>query len=527
VTHPRTIAELLAAQSADAPDQVFFVWDDERLTFAEADARSARLAQGLLNAGVSKGAHVGLLYPNGVDYVLAFLAVTRIGALACPMSTFSTPAELVWLMRNADMEMVLSAPGYRKRDFAEVLSQALPGVDIGGDPILTPEAPSLRRVYIAGAGDDFEAVVARTGLERPGLVAAAGRAVTPADQMVIVHTSGSTSDPKGVVHTHGGVLDHTANLNRVRDLQPSDVLFSLSPFFWIGGLVYSLIAVMAAGARLVGSNAQAASDVLDLIERERPNLTNGFAGAIAHIPKDPSFAGRDLSFIRKGNLFPILPDDVRPADPDLRHAMLGATETASVWLTDPDESDLPERLRGSFGRLAPGGELRIVDPETLQDVPQGEIGEMWVRGPFVMQGYYGRERGDTFTADGWYRTGDLAHMDAEGYVFFKGRNNDMIKTAGANVSPREVEAALREATGGLTSYVLGIPDPARGQIVAAALIAGPGEHYELEALKPQLAARLSAYKLPRKLVTLREAEVPILSSGKVDMRALAELVRER
>jgi acyl-CoA synthetase (AMP-forming)/AMP-acid ligase II len=527
-TSPRTIAELVNARARSDPQQAFLVWDDDRLTFADAEAHSARLAQALMSAGVAKGAHVGLLYPNGVDYALAFLAVTRIGAVAVPMSTFSTPSELLWLLRNADVEVLLSATGYRSRDFGRILGDAFPDTDLGVVPLFAPAAPSLRRVFVADAGPSraFEGIVARSGLAAGAFVAAAELAVTPADRMVIVHTSGSTSDPKGVIHTHGGVLGHVANLNRVRDLKPSDVLFSPSPFFWIGGLVYSLLSVMQAGARLIGSSSADAGQVLDVIERERPNLCNGFAGGVAHFPKDPGFAGRDLSFLRKGNMYPILPDDVRPADPDLRHQMLGATELASVFLTDPDESDLPERLRGSFGRPTPQMELRIVDPETGRECGADETGEMWVRAPFVMEGYYGRERGQVFTPDGWYRTGDLAYVDADGYVFFKGRNNDMIKTAGANVSPREVESALSAVTG-LTAYVVGVDDPGRGQIVAAGVVGAKPEDVSLDLLKPKLASKLSAYKLPRKVVALTQAEVPVLSSGKVNMRALMELIRDR
>jgi acyl-CoA synthetase (AMP-forming)/AMP-acid ligase II len=525
-----TIPELLAAQTAERPDQTFFVWDDARLTFAELDALSGRLAQALLKAGVGKGTQVGLFYPNGGDYVVAFTAVTRLGAVAVPMSTFSTPTELAWLLRNADVEVLLSAPGYRNRDFRQVFAEAFPGVDAeaADGPLFIPEAPSLRRVYFSPGGKDyfFDGVAARTGLASAALVAAAGRAVTPSDRMVIVHTSGSTSDPKGVMHTHGGVLDHVANLNRLRDLTASDILFSPSPHFWIGGLVYSLICAMGAGARLIGSGSADAAKVLDFIERERPNMCNGFAGGVAHFRNDPSFAGRDFSFLRKGNLYPIMPDDVRPADPDLRHQMLGATETASVFIYEFDETDQPERLRGSFGRVVTDGELRIVDPETLRECATGETGEMWVRGPFVMEGYYGRERGQVFTPDGWYRTGDLAYLNEDGFVFFKGRNNDMIKTAGANVSPREVESALAAVTGKLT-YVVGVQDAVRGQIVAAGVVGGEPEDVDLDRLKPKLAAKLSAFKIPRKVVSLAEAEIPVLSSGKVNMRALTELIRDR
>src|SRR4029079_8076574 len=160
--------------------------------------------------------------------------------------------------------------------------------------------------------------------------------------------------------------------------------------------------------------------------------------------------------------------DVRAADPELRHNMLGMTEAGSVCLASDDETDQPEHRRGSFGRPVPGFEAKVVDPETSTALGIGEVGELWLRGAFLMEGYYGRERYETFTRDGWYRTGDLFHVDADGFFYFTGRRGDMIKTAGANVAPREVEAAIAEITG-LVAHVVGIDDPGRGQVVAAAI----------------------------------------------------------
>ena len=177
--------------------------------------------------------------------------------------------------------------------------------------------------------------------------------MTPADRMVIVHTSGSTSEPKGVVHTHGALIRHIDNLNQLRRYVPGEILFSNSPFFWIGGFAYALLGTLVAGATLVCSNAPGAAGVLDLVERERPTMVNGFAASVAHLPQDPTFARRDLSSIRRGNLYPIMPADVRPADPERHHAMLGMTEAGSVCLASEDESEQPEHRRGSFGRAGP------------------------------------------------------------------------------------------------------------------------------------------------------------------------------
>jgi acyl-CoA synthetase (AMP-forming)/AMP-acid ligase II len=148
--------------------------------------------------------------------------------------------------------------------------------------------------------------------------------------------------------------------------------------------------------------------------------------------------------------------------------MLGMTEAGSVCLVSGDEGDQPEHRRGSFGRPAPGFAARVVDPDTGSPCGPGEPGELHLRGPFLMEGYYGRPRHEAFDPDGWFATGDLVTVDDDGFFSFVGRRSEMIKTAGANVSPCEVEAAILEVTG-LVAHVVGLDDPARGQIVAAAL----------------------------------------------------------
>ena len=140
-------------------------------------------------------------------------------------------------------------------------------------------------------------------------------------------------------------------------------------------------------------------------------------------------------------------------------------------------------------------------------------------------GYYGRERGETFEPDGWYRTGDLVTTDPDGFYYFHGRKGEMIKTAGANVSPREVEAAIADLTG-LTAYVVGVDDEARGQVVAAMIRVPAGQDRpDLEKLRIDLRARLSAYKVPRRIVVATDADVPVMSSGKVDLRALKAMLK--
>jgi acyl-CoA synthetase (AMP-forming)/AMP-acid ligase II len=203
--------------------------------------------------------------------------------------------------------------------------------------------------------------------------------------------------------------------------------------------------------------------------------------------------------------------------------MLGLTEAGSVVLIDADETDQPEHRRGSFGKPAPGVETKIIDPESGMPVEDGALGELYIRGPSLMQGYYKRSREECFDADGWFRTGDLAATDNDGFVYYIGRRGSMIKTAGANVSPAEVEQAIAKVTGGGVAHVFGIPDPDRGQVVAAVVTLDNGAAFDETGLRRQLDAELSAYKIPRRFATIPAADVPLLASGKADVQQLKRM----
>ena len=296
--------------------------------------------------------------------------------------------------------------------------------------------------------------------------------------MVIVHTSGSTSEPKGVIHQHGPLIRHLELPQRASiATRADDVLFSNSPFFWIGGFAYSFLATLLAGATLVCSNATDAAETLDLLERTRPTMGIGFAehrrppGPRSVVPGARPHVDRAA-----GNLWPIMPPDLRPADPELRHNMLGMTEAGSVCLASDDDTRparAPARLVRPAGARARVEDRRSGDRRRVRR--RARSGELWLRGPCMMEGYYGRERHETFTPDGWYRSGDLMHVDADGFHYFTGRRGDMIKTtSGANVAPREVEAAIADATG-LVAHVVGVEDSKLGQLVAAAVRVPEGQ----------------------------------------------------
>lgn len=526
-----TVGEVLANRARSRGEHPLLVCDGDRISYRDAEARSAELARGLIAVGAGKGTQVGLLYPNGPEFVVAMLAAARIGAVVIPFSTFVTAREMREQLCDGDVEILLAAASFRGHDYGHRLAELLSDPDFESRrPLSSPAAPQLRQAFIGYHPDAVRRVrdVARlyrlAGTVAPGLLAATQDEVDGCDPLAIVYTSGSTSAPKGVVHTHAALLGHQRNLNAIRGLTADDKLFCNSPFFWIGGFAFGLLATLVAGSTLVCSNADDPAATLDLLETERPTLTNGFSAGIAHLTDHPSFARRDLSSMRRGNLYPIMAPEVRPADPELRHNMLGLTEAGSVVLISGDETDQPEERRGSFGKPAPGFETRVVDTAAALPAAAGEVGELCIRGPYVMQRYHGRSREECFDADGWFHTGDLVRVDADGFFYYVGRLSTMIKTAGANVSADEVERAIARVTGGLTAHVVGVPDPQRGQLVAAVVAVPDGAALDEAALRDRLRAELSAYKIPRRFLAVSRSQLPLLSSGKVDRARLRKLL---
>ena len=485
-----TVGDVLRRQARDRAGHTFLVCDAERLSYEEADNRSARLARGLIALGAGKGTHVGVLFPNGAAWIIAMLAAARIGAVVIPFSTFATTPELTTQLVDSDTEILPATASFRSHDYRERLAD------------ITDAAPLLRCILIDSEPDDTVDATLLEAMEHD---------VDESDPLAIVYTSGSMSAPKGVVHTHFSLLAHQQVLNAIRGLTPDDKLFCNSPFFWIGGIAFAVLATLLASSTLVCSNATDAGETLDLIEAERPTITNGFVAGIARLARHPSLPRRDLSSVRRGNLYPIMAPEVRPTDPELRHTMLGMTEAGSVITISEDESDQPEHRRGSFGKPAPGFETKVVD------------GELCIRGPYVMQRYYKRSREECFDGDGWFHTGDLVRTDADGFVYFLGRRGAMIKTAGANVAPAEVERAIAKVTGGTVAHVLGLPDLQRGQLVAAVVVLDDDTEFNEAAVREQLKAELSAYKIPKRFAAVPRSEIPVLSSGKVDLAAVQKM----
>jgi acyl-CoA synthetase (AMP-forming)/AMP-acid ligase II len=528
------IPNLLAYARETHPDRDFLVLGDQRLTYAEADRRSAELAKGLLALGVSKGTRVGVLMANEPDWVLAFLACGRIGAWVVTLSTFYQPPELAWGLRHNDIQVLLTAGRYLKSDYVERLERALPGLADSASPdLMLAEAPYLRRIVVWGDCDRAWAMHGPDALlaaaaAKPGvndaLLANVEAAVKPADALVTICTSGTTAEPKAVAHSHGSALRASYQFLDYYDFQAFDRIYPGMPFFWVGGLNSHLLPAMYKGACLCFAATPDPHDVIAMAKQENVTIMLQWATQMARMEQVLAATGETLPKVRLGIGPPkdlhgqVIPPDRRAG------GALGMTESFGMHGFSRMDTPMPVGKGGSNGRKLPAMERIIVDPETGEVQPPGQPGEVWLRGPHMMIGYYGKERWEAFTRDGWFPTGDLATIDEEGFLWFHSRMGEMIKTTGANVAPPEVEAALARCPGVREAIVFGVPDEARGEAVVAVVSPTHGDTVTPEALTAALREMISPYKLPREIAIMSFEEIPRTAAGKPIKTRLREML---
>jgi len=480
-----TLPALLGHNAAHRGDRAAITTWDASITHAQLDAESRALAGRLVAAGVSKSAPVGLLAPNGIEWAVTAMAVLRVGAVLVPLSTLLRAPELEAQLRVADVTHLIVARAFKGR---ALLDEAT---------AVAAEVPSLRRVWEL---DDMPTATANE-VRVAGLEAR----VESADDLTILFTSGSTGPPKGVVHTHGAALRAVAAALGPRCIGPEDRLYVPMPFFWTGGLSTGLLSALVAGATLLTEAEPEPARTLAFLARERATLFRGWPHQAGALAAHPDFAAADLSSLGDGSLPALLDDDRRPP-PGARANMFGMTETFGPWCGSRLDVDLPPERWGSCGRPFEGVEVRVVE------------GELQLRGPNLLRGIRGLERHQVFTVDGWFPTGDRGRVDAEGYVWFEGRLDDMFKVKGATVYPSEVEAALRAIDGVRQAHVVEVG----GEVGAAVLT-----EVALGDLRARAHDRLSSFKIPTRWFTTGDPhQIPMTPTGKVDTRALRALLEE-
>lgn len=478
------------------------------LSYAELHTEAQALARGLVGLGVVKGARVAVLMSNRAEWVAAAFAVGLVGAVLVPVNTFATPDELDYILRHSDASLLLMQRELLSHDFLADLVARHPEVG-QGEPgrILCEALPHLRRVVCLeleearGAVEPWSVLAEAAGPVSGSLLNALAAEVHPTDDALLIYTSGTTAHPKGVFHRQRSPVIQSWRFAEDMGLVPDDRILTAQPMFWTAGIVMSLGASLAAGAMLILEPVFSATRFLDLIEQESVTTLHAWPHQEKSMAEESEAASRELSSLRKIEFSSPLASLVGlAADEWGTYGSYGMSETFTLASSLPAHTDADLRKQTS-GRALPGMELRIVDPETglvLEDpsVP----GEIAVRGATLMTGYYKTDRELYFDADGFFHTQDGGFIDAEGFLHWTGRLSNLIKTGGANVSPLEIENLTCQFPEVHIAAALGIPHPTLGEAIVLCVVRAQGAQIEEADILSRLRERLSAYKLPRKVL---------------------------
>jgi fatty-acyl-CoA synthase len=517
----RTIPDLLDELAARQPDHELIVGGGERLSYAETRRRARGLAKGLRRLGVAAGDRVALVMTNRPEWLLIDFAVTMLGATLVPISTWSRPRELEYVLAHCGVTTLITLPRLGAQRFLDAVGE------MGGPG--GRRLPDLRRVV--GAGGDLPAGtialddVTEMGRAVPDAeIDAAQRSVTPEDVACILYTSGTTSTPKGVQLRHGGLIENMWNIGERQHLTPADRMWMGISLFWSFGCANALVAVMSHGGTLVLQEQLDAGEALALIERERCTVYYGTPNIALALTEHPDRPQRDLSSLRTGAA-------IGPPAAMQMVMDLGAREICNVYgLTEcygncsvTDAHDAPEVRLTTVGYPLPGMEIRVVDRESRNPLPAGEIGEILVRG-LLTPGYYRdpEKNAAAFDGDGFLLTGDLGFIGDDGRLRFRGRIKEMVKTGGINVAPLEVEEVLLSHPAVEQAYVVGLPDARKEEILVAVVVARPGRDVDPVALRALCREALAAYKVPQEIHVMAREALPVTSTGKIQKFRLAE-----
>lgn len=498
-----TFPQLVRAAAAAYGDAVAIVLEDgeapvEAMTFRELDRRSALIARGLVARGIGKGARVGFIHGNGPAFAVMLAAICRIGAIAVPISTMIRAGELVRVLRQSDVQGLVTTRTMLGKDYVGRILEALPELEGQQSGALrVPRVPYLR--WIVSTGDGLpswaapsEFLTAAADSVEDDLLREIESEVHATDQMIEIYTSGSMALPKGVRHNHGPVLFRSHTMRDMLDHTPGKRVPCLLPMFWVGGLMMYLVPAWEAGSTVVCT------------ERTLSNSRFAMGSVLAE---------EDLKLIQGPKPW----------------WGLGMSETLGPYSWGDDFRAPGYPVCAPMDHFGPGYEIRIAD-EDNRPVAVGEPGEMQVRGYPVAAGLHKIEKAEHYTPDGYYRTGDMCLVEDRPQgrrVHFVGRNGDMIKVASSNVSPAEVEMELQALEGVHSAYVVGVPDRERGNLLVAAVVARDGATLDPATLEAEMRLRLSGYKVPRAYVELARDEVPLLHSNKVARREIARMMAER
>jgi acyl-CoA synthetase (AMP-forming)/AMP-acid ligase II len=507
----------------------FLVYDGERLTFADVQAQATRIAAMLQHRhGIAKGDRVTIAMRNYPEWVAAFFGATMLGAIVVPMNAWWKTEELAYGLKDSGSRLAI-VDEERLRRIAGIEGLALPLV-----------AVRTSRTVAQGLGAETLEDALEASPPAPWFLPP----IYPEDDATIMYTSGSTGAPKGAVATHRSVVAGALNylVQGLAMLQlaqatgtvlPDQQVMLLNvPLFHITGSVPVLLVSVAIGRKLVIMHRWDAGEALRLIEKERCTYFVGVPTMSLELMQHPDRDKYDLSTLLDiaGGGAP------RPAEHvgRLAEAFPGKNPAIGYGLTETNgvgAGNIRDNYRlkpDSTGRpTKPMVEMMVAD-EAMQPLPQGQVGEVCIRSAANVRGYWNKPEATAaaFTADGWFRTGDLGRFDEDGYLFIVDRKKDIIIRGGENISAVEVEAAIYSHPAVAEASVFGLPDERLGEIVGAIVYLKPGERLESEALVEFVTRDLAAFKVPARL-WLSEEPLPKLGSGKIDKVSLRAHFRER
>ncbi len=495
---------MVREHASNRPDVVAIRCGSRSLTYAELHERSSRLAQALLLAGVGPGDRVAHLDRTAPELVELLFATSKIGAVAVPLNWRLAPAELETIVADAGSKVMIAGPSHY--EVARQIARDVP-----------------QRLEVIDTGEDYERRLQAESAIDPGHRGAAH------DVAVQMYTSGTTGLPKGVLTTQRNLA--AAYLSADVWLFDSDsISLTPLPMFHIGGIGWAYLGLVNGATTILVSEFDAAQ-VLDLLERERVTNPVFVPTILQMLAAVPGAAERDYSSLRSivygasPITTPVLRDALRTFHCPL-FGVYGLTETTGgVIQLRPEDHDADgdrQHLLRSAGRPLPWVEMRVVEPASRRDCGAGEVGEVWLRAPNVMAGYYERneETAAALMPDGWLRTGDGGYQDEDGYLFLTDRIKDMIVSGGENIYPVEVEEVLSQHPDVDEVAVIGVPDERWGETVKALVVRAPGSIVDAEELVVFARGKLAGYKLPRSVEFV--AGLPRSAAGKVlkrDLRA--------
>lgn len=525
--HPAaTLVHAFRDSVVRSPDHPALAYFDGRLSYRETDALSDSVAGHLAARGLERGDRVAIMLQNSPHFVIALLGAWKAGATVVPLNPMYKSGEVGHVLKDAEVSALICSDraweSYLRDTAAAVpaVRIALTACELDFQTTSDDRVLDFDRLPAAEDADDLVTVA------RQGLAAPAGRELTATDVALISYTSGTSGTPKGAMNAHGNIMVNVERQRTGHPIAEGSAYFALAPLFHITGMVCQLAVCLAHAGTLVLAYRFHPGVVLDAFAEHRPAYTVGPSTAFMALAATPGVTPEHFSSFRVissggAPLPPALVEKFRAGfGPYIRNGY-GLTECTAPCASVPPEREAPvDPVSGTLSVGVPGPDtvVRIID-ENGADVPFGEQGEIAVRGPQVVSGYW-RLPEATAAAfpDGELRTGDIGFMDRQGWLYVVDRKKDMINASGFKVWPREVEDVLYTHPAVREAAVVGVPDAYRGETVRAYVSLRPGSSVEPDELGAYCKERLAAYKYPREVEIL--AELPKTASGKILRREL-------